>query len=371
MNRNLVSRCELRRLDATSQDDLVDMTFVDLAQWTASAFENKARLCFLGKGIYLSVRLEGFTNYVLKAKVMTLVEKIDRLKRDKKAIILAHNYQRPEIQDIADYVGDSIGLSRRAIEEKEAKIIVFSAVDFMAESAAILNPDKKVLLPTLGARCPMAQMLTVDQIKRWKVLYPLAPVVLYVNTLASVKAYCDVCCTSANAVKVVNSVNTETVLFGPDYNLAEYVRRKTGKAIIPIPERGFCPTHMLFQPEDVHVLKLKYPDAIVMVHPECTVEMQDIADFIGSTSQMCRHAKKSNAKTFIVATEEGIIHRLKKENPGKQFVSAYEDAVCPNMKLNTLERLYTSLKEEKYVITVPEPVAKKARKALEKMFELK
>lgn len=302
---------------------------------------------------------------------MALIDKIIKLKKEKKAVILAHNYQRPKIQDIADYVGDSIGLSKKAMEEKEAAIIVFSAVDFMAESAAILNPNKKVLLPTLGARCPMAQMLTVDEIKRWKVLYPLVPVVLYVNTLASAKAYCDICCTSANAVEVVNSLDAETVLFGPDHNLAEYVRKKTGKTIIPIPERGFCPTHLLFQPEDVQVLKMENPDAVVMVHPECSAEMQSTADFIGSTSQMCRYAKESNAEKFIVATEEGIMHRLRKENPGKQFILAYEDAVCPNMKLNTLERLYVALKEEKNVVTVPEPIAKRARKALERMFELK
>ena len=301
---------------------------------------------------------------------MTLVDKIVKLKKDKKAVVLAHNYQRSEIQDIADYVGDSIELSRKAMEEKEAEIIVFSAVDFMAESAAILNPDKKVLLPTLGARCPMAQMLTVDEIKRWKVHHPLVPVVLYVNTLASAKAYCNVCCTSANAVEVVESLNAETVLFGPDRNLGEYVQRKTGKTIIPIPEWGFCPTHLLFQPEDVQILKMKYPDAVVLVHPECSFEMQKVADFVGSTSQMCRYARKSNAKTFIVATEEGILHRLRKDNPRKQFILAYEDAVCPNMKLNTLEKLYTALKEEKYVVTVPEPVAEKARAALEKMFEL-
>jgi quinolinate synthase len=301
---------------------------------------------------------------------VTLVDKIVKLKKDKKAVVLAHNYQRPEIQDIADYVGDSIELSRKAMEEKEAEMIAFSAVDFMAESAAILNPDKKVLLPTLGARCPMAQMLTVDEIKRWKVLHPLVPVVLYVNTLASAKAYCDICCTSANAVEVIESLNAETVLFGPDRNLAEYVQRKTGKTIIPIPEWGFCPTHLLFQPEDVQILKMQYPDAVVMVHPECSFEMQKVADFIGSTSQMCRHARESNAKTFIIATEEGLLHRLRKQNPEKQFILAYEDAVCPNMKLNTLEKLYMALKEEKYVVTVPESIAKKARNALEKMFEI-
>jgi quinolinate synthase len=301
---------------------------------------------------------------------VALADKIMKLKKEKKAVILAHNYQRPEIQDIADYVGDSIELSRKAMEEKEAEIIVFSAVDFMAESAAILNPDKKVLLPSAGARCPMAQMLTVEEIKRWKALYPLVPVVLYVNTLASAKAYCDVCCTSANAVKVIESVNAETVLFGPDRNLADYVQRKTGKTIIPIPEWGFCPTHLLFQPEDVQVLKMQYPEAVVMVHPECTLEMRNVADFIGSTSQMCRYAKENNAKTFIVATEEGLLHRLRKDNPEKKFILAYEEAVCPNMKLNTLERLYTALKEERYVVTVPEAIAKRARKALEKMFEL-
>jgi quinolinate synthase len=301
---------------------------------------------------------------------MELVEKILKLKREKRAIILAHNYQRPEVQDIADYVGDSIELSRKAMDERDAEIIVFAAVDFMAESAAILNPDKRVLLPSRGARCPMAQMLTVDEIKRWKVLYPLVPVVLYVNTLASAKAYCDVCCTSANAVEVIEALNAETVLFGPDRNLAEYVQEKTGKTIIPIPEHGFCPTHLLFHPEEVQVLKAQHQDAVVMVHPECSAEMRRIADFIGSTSQMCRYARESQAKTFIVATEEGLLHRLRKENPDKSFILAYEGAVCPNMKLNTLERIYIALKEEKHVVTVPESVASKARKALEKMFEL-
>jgi len=301
---------------------------------------------------------------------LALADKIAELKREKKAVILAHNYQRPEIQEIADYVGDSIELSRKAMNEKEAEIIVFSAVDFMAESAAILNPDKKVLLPSVGARCPMAQMLTVDEIKKWKTLYPLVPVVLYVNTLASAKAYCDVCCTSANAVEIIESINAETVLFGPDHNLAEYIQEKTGKTILPIPEWGFCPTHLLFQPEDVQLLKMQHPDAVLMVHPECTAEMRRIADFIGSTSQMCSYARKSQAKKFIVATEEGLLHRLRKENPEKMFVLAYEDAVCPNMKLNTLERIYLALKEEKNVVKVPDPVARQARKALEKMFEL-
>jgi quinolinate synthase len=302
---------------------------------------------------------------------MNLQDKIQKLKKEKKAIILAHNYQRPEIQDVADYVGDSIELSRKAMQETEAEIIVFSAVDFMAESAAILNPNKKVLLPCLGARCPMAQMLTVDEIKRSKANHPDAPVVLYVNTLASAKAYCDICCTSANAVEIINSLDADTVLFGPDRNLAEYVQEKTGKTLVPIPEWGFCPTHLLFQPEDVTVLKQQHPDAAVMVHPECSTEMRKTADFVGSTSKMCRYAQESKAKTIIVGTEEGLLHRLGKENPGKRFVLAYEGAVCPNMKLTTLDRLYAALKEEKHVVRVPEPVARKARVALERMFEVK
>ncbi len=300
-----------------------------------------------------------------------LSAKIVNLKKEKKAIILAHNYQRPEVQEIADYLGDSIELSRKAMQEKEAEIIVFSAVDFMAESAAILNPGKKVLLPTLGARCPMAQMLTVEEIRRQKILHPGAPVVLYVNTLAETKAECDVCCTSANAVEVINSLDAETILFGPDRNLAEYVGQKTGKTLIPLPEWGFCPTHLLFQPEDVTVLKQEYPKAVVMVHPECSSEMRKTADFIGSTSKMCVYAQQSNAKTFIVGTEEGLLHRLRKENPSKQFFTAYDGAVCPNMKLNTLDRIYASLKDEKYVVKVPEAIAEKARLALERMFLFK
>jgi quinolinate synthase len=301
---------------------------------------------------------------------MSLTDEILKLKREKKAIILAHNYQRPEIQDIADYVGDSIELSKRAMEEEDAEIILFSAVDFMAESAVILNPNKKVLLPSQGARCPMAQMLRAEEVRRWKKKYPKVPVLLYVNTLAEVKAECDICCTSANAVKVVNSLDSDTLLFGPDYNLALYVQKKTNKEVIAMPEKGFCPTHVLFQKDDILFLKREHPDAVVIVHPECTPEVQEIADYIGSTSQMCRYAKDLPAKKFIIGTERGLIHRLKKENPAKDFLLAYEGAICPNMKLNTLERIYLALKEEKYRVNVPAPIAKKARKALKKMFAI-
>jgi quinolinate synthase len=254
--------------------------------------------------------------------------------------------------------------------EKDAELIVFCAVDFMAESAAVLNPQKKVLLPSTGARCPMAQMLTVDEIIHAKKQYPKAPVVLYVNTLAACKAEADICCTSANAIEVVNSLGADTILFGPDSNLADYVAEKTGKTIVPIPQNGFCPTHLLFQPEDVKVMKMEHPNATVMVHPECSREMRQVADYIGSTSKMCKYAKESTAKEFIVGTESGILHRLQKENPDKKFYLSYDGAVCPNMKLTTLERVYTSLKEEKTVVEVPAAVAEKARASLERMFKV-
>jgi len=301
---------------------------------------------------------------------VTLTDDILKQKKEKKAVILAHNYQRPEIQDLADYVGDSIELSRRAMEEKDAEIILFSAVDFMAENAVILNPEKKVLLPSQGARCPMAQMLTVDEIKRWKRKYPKLPTVLYVNTHAEVKAECDVCCTSANVIEVINAINTDALLFGPDKNLAIYASKLTDKNIIPIPARGFCPTHVLFQTSDIQSLKQQHPDATVIVHPECLPEVQEAADYIGSTSQMCHYAKQLPSKEFVIGTESGLIHRLKTENPEKEFYLAYDGAVCPNMKLNTLERLYLALRDEVHQVTVPKPVIKKARKALENMFSI-
>jgi quinolinate synthase len=301
---------------------------------------------------------------------MDIIARIEQLKKEKQAIILAHNYQRPEIQDIADFVGDSIELSKRAVQETDAKILVFAAVDFMAESAAILNPEKKVLLPSIGARCPMAQMFPLEQVKMWKKKYPRIPLVLYVNTLAEAKTQCDVCCTSANAVEIVKALDADTVLFGPDNNLASYVQKKTGKNIIPIPPGGFCPTHLLFSKADILTLRRVNPDAQVMAHPECTMDVQDAADFIGSTSQMCKYAQSCSSRKYIVATELGLLHRLKKENPEKEFLPAYEGGVCPNMKLNTLERVYLALETEQTQITVPSAVSRKARKALEKMYTL-
>jgi len=293
------------------------------------------------------------------------------LRKRKRAVILAHNYQRPEIQDIADYVGDSIELSRRAMVERDAELIIFCAVDFMAENGALLNPEKKIVIPHPEARCPMAQMLPAKVVERWKARYPGVPLVLYVNTLAEAKVLADVCCTSANAVDVVNSLDSDTVLFGPDYNLGKYVEKMTRKKIIPVPEHGFCPTHVLFFKEDLELLKESYPNAKTMAHPECTPEVQSTADFVGSTSQMCHYVKQSTAKQFIVATELGVLHRLRVENPDKEFIPAYEGAVCPNMKRNTLESLYLALRDETYPVIIPAEKAAKARHCLDCMFSLK
>ena len=304
-------------------------------------------------------------------KYVNIVQEINRLKKEKKAVILAHNYQRPEVQDVADYVGDSIELARRAMDEKEAKILVVAAVDFMAENAFLLNPTKKVLIPSLNARCPMARMLSLNDIERYMRKYSGLPLVLYVNTLAEAKAKCDVCCTSANAVTIVEKLDADTVIFGPDCNLAEYVQEKTEKKIIPIPEAGFCPTHLAFDKENILNLKKKYPRAIVLVHPECTREVREVSDFVGSTSQIIRYVKeRTETKTFIIGTEEGILHRLKKENKGKEFILAHAVGICPNMKKINLESVYHSLNEEIYPVTVSPNVASRARHALERMFEL-
>lgn len=299
-----------------------------------------------------------------------IASRLRQLKEEKRALILAHNYQRPEVQDVADFVGDSVELSRKAMDEQDARIILFSAVDFMAETAAILNPSKKVLVPSLGARCPMAHMLPAETVKLWRARYPDVPVVLYVNTLAEAKAESDVCCTSANAVKVVQSLDGGKVLLGPDRNLARYVETKTGKTVIPLPENGFCPTHVLFLKEDLLLAKETSPTAVLMAHPECTEDVLQCADYVGSTSQMCRYAKEREARSFVVATEVGILHRLTRENPGKTFLPAYDGAFCPNMKRNTLELMYQVLRDERNQVTVPTTVAAKARSSLELMFQV-
>ena len=297
---------------------------------------------------------------------MNIVEEILRLKKEKNAIILVHNYQRPEIQDIADFLGDSLGLSREAAKT-DARIIVFCGVRFMAETAKILSPEKIVLLPRKDAGCPMADMITAENLRILKEKYPDAKVVSYVNTNADVKAESDICCTSANAVEVVRNVKGERIIFTPDKNLAAYCQRFTNKEIIPW--NGYCYVHEKIRKEEVRLAKEKFPDALLLVHPECNPSVIDLADEVLSTSGMLNFAKKTDKKIFLIGTEEGLIYRLKKENPGKEFYAAGTAKMCRNMKLTALNDVYFSLKEERYAIELPEGINESAQKALEAMLE--
>ena len=294
------------------------------------------------------------------------IEKIQRLKRERRAVILAHNYQRPEIQDIADFVGDSLELSLCA-SQTEAETIVFCGVDFMAETAAILNPEKRVLIPDKNALCPMAAMLPGELVRLYRKRYPDARVVLYINTLAEAKASCDAVCTSANSAEIMNRMDSDTVLFGPDWNLAQYAKGHTNKRIVSIPKLGFCPVHQLFNSEDILKRKVMHPDAEVLAHPECAPEVCSVADFVGSTSKMYRQAIVSKARKFIVATEVGLLHRMRKDRPDATFIPAYDEAVCAQMKLHTLEKLYLSLKNIRYEVKVPPKIMASAREAVEFM----
>lgn len=294
---------------------------------------------------------------------------IERLKRMKHAVILAHNYQRPEVQDIADFVGDSLELSQKAAAT-DADIIVFCGVDFMAETAAILSPDKKVLIPDLGAICPMAQQLTTEELLEAKRKYPDADVVLYVNTLAGEKAHADCICTSANAPEIVNSMDSDLILFGPDHNLAHYVEKRTSKKIIPVPEYGLCPTHHQITYEDLLDAGGEHPTAKIVVHPECIQEIQDAADHIASTSGMVGYCKASEYTQFLIGTEIGLLHRLKKESQGKKFYPISKSAVCPQMKMHTLEKIEKALVEGAFHVKVQKDIAVRAKDAIERMVEV-
>ena len=296
-----------------------------------------------------------------------LIEKILQLKRQRNAVILAHNYQLGEVQDIADFVGDSLGLSQKAAET-DAEVIVFCGVHFMAETASILCPDKVVLLPDIHAGCPMADMITAEKLRQRKKELPDAAVVCYVNSTAEVKAESDICCTSANAVKVVESLDAREILFVPDQYLGHYISTKTNKKMILWP--GFCHTHIRIQPQHITKLRQEYPQAKVVVHPECRPEVIALADEVLSTGGLCRYASRSEVKEVIVGTEIGIIHRLRKENPGKKFIPASEQAVCPRMKLITLEGILWSLQEMTPEIKVPEAIRLRARVAVDKMLKV-
>lgn len=297
-------------------------------------------------------------------------EEILKLKKEKNAIILAHNYQTAEIQEIADFMGDSLELCIKASQIEDADLVVFCGVDFMAETAAILNPSKKIVIPDLQAECPMAHMLPAEELRKYKKRYPDAAVVLYVNTMAEAKAEADILCTSANAVQVVESLDEDQILFGPDMNLAWFVQEQTDKEIIPIPEEGHCYVHKMFNSADITFSREKYPDAEVLVHPECDGEVQQQADQVLSTGGMIRHVAASSKKTFLIGTEVDMVTRLRRENPDKIIYPLLDEAICENMKLHTLEKVKNSLMEEKFQVNVPKEIADKARSAVERMLEV-
>jgi len=293
-----------------------------------------------------------------------LAKKILELKEKLNAVILAHNYQLGEIQDIADFVGDSLDLSQNAAKT-DASVIVFCGVHFMAETASILCPDKTVLLPDEHAGCPMANMITAQQLRARKKEHPNATVVCYINSSAAVKAESYICCTSANAVSVVESLDTNEIVFVPDQYLGHYISTKTRKKMILWP--GFCPTHARIMPEYIVKLRHEYPEAKVVVHPECRPDVISLADEVLSTSGMIKFAKREDVQEMIVGTEMGIVYRLKKENPGKKFIPVSEQAICPNMKLITLEKVLWSLEEMAPQVKVPEKIRVKAKAAVDRM----
>ena len=297
-----------------------------------------------------------------------LLQKLKELSARRNAVILAHNYQRGEVQDAADYVGDSLGLSRRAAKT-DADVILFCGVDFMAETAAILCPDKIVLMPDKHAGCPMANMVAARELRQMKEKHPDAAVVCYVNSSAEVKAESDICCTSANAVKVIESLPPEReVIFVPDQSLGGYAAKMTGREVLLWP--GYCPTHHRILAEELVCIRKEHPNARVLIHPEALTEVVERADYVGSTTGILNYCRESSAGEFIIGTEVGILHRLAKENPGKRFYPASRFADCPNMKLNTLEKMVWALEDMQFRVVVPEPVRIKALGAIERMLEI-
>ncbi len=300
---------------------------------------------------------------------MNIKDKIIKLKKEKNAVILAHCYQDIEIDDVADFVGDSLYLSKAAAKT-DAKIIVFAGVYFMAQSAKLLSPEKKVLLPNMNSGCLMSDMLDVDNLLKFKSKNPHIPVVCYINSSAEVKAYCDICCTSSNAVEVVKNMNCNKVLFVPDTYLGKWVEKKL-KNVEVITYNGFCPTHLRIRTEDIFNARQNFPNAQILAHPECHCEVSKLADFVGSTKEIMEFARKSNKTQFVIATEKGVVDRLNrdslKENWGKEFILIKNNIVCPNMKQNSLEDIYNVLLTEENEITVNEEISIKARNCIEKM----
>ncbi|MDD3436313.1 MAG: quinolinate synthase NadA [Candidatus Gastranaerophilales bacterium] len=296
---------------------------------------------------------------------MTIKEEILKLKKEKNAVILAHCYQNIEIDEVADFVGDSLYLSQTAAKT-DADIIVFAGVYFMAETAKILAPEKKVLLPRLESGCLMADMINLQQLREFKAKHPNIPTVCYINSTAAVKSECDICCTSSNAVKIVESLGVKEVLFAPDTYLGTWVQSKL-KDVKVITYPGFCPTHLRITPEDVNQKRKKYPEALVLTHPECHQEVIKLSDYVGSTTGIMNFAAQSDKKQFIIATEMGVVERLQRDYPEKEFILISPKAICPNMKWNHLEDILNSLKYEQYEINVDPEIAKKAITCIDRM----
>lgn len=298
----------------------------------------------------------------------TLINEIKKLKKAKNAVILAHCYQNVEIDEVADFVGDSLYLSQMAATTN-ADIIIFAGVYFMAQTAKILNPTKKVLLPRLESGCLMADMVNLEQLREFKSKYPDMPVVCYINSTAEVKTECDICCTSSNALNIVKSLNAKQVLFLPDTYLGKWVESQLEDTeVITYP--GYCPTHLRIKPEDIVETKKKYPEAKVLAHPECHKEVVKLADYTGSTTGIMKYAAESSCRQFIIATEKGVVDRLNRDYPEKEFILIKENIICPNMKWHTLEDIYNALKNEQHEINVEKDTAEKALKCIDRMLEV-
>lgn len=297
-----------------------------------------------------------------------MIKEIMRLKKEKNAVILAHSYQNIEIDEVADFVGDSLYLSQQAAKT-DADIIVFAGVYFMAETAKILSPSKKVLLPRMESGCQMADMINLQQLREFKSKHPNIPTVCYINSTAEVKSECDICCTSSNAVKIVKSLNAKEVLFVPDTYLGKWVESQLEDVkVITYP--GYCPTHLRITPEDVIQKREKYPESLILAHPECHQEVAKLADYVGSTTGIMKFAKESDKKTFIIATELGVVERLQRDCPEKEFILISKKAVCHNMKWHHLEDILHALKYEQYEITVDEEISKKAFHCIDRMLKV-
>ena len=296
-----------------------------------------------------------------------IIEKINELKREKNAVILAHCYQNAEIDKVADYVGDSLYLSQMAAKTN-AEIIVFAGVYFMAQTAKILSPDKKVLLPRLESGCLMADMINLDQLRDFKSKNPGIPTVCYINSTAEVKSECDICCTSSNAIKIVDSLKAPKVLFLPDTYLGKWIESQLNSVeVITYP--GYCPTHLRIKAQDVISMRKKYPDAKILTHPECHKSVTEISDYVGSTTGIMKYAHESSAKQFIIVTEKGVYDRLKRDLPEKEFIMIKDNIICQNMKWHTLDDIYNALLNEQHEIDVEKSLAKKALGCIDRMLE--